>query len=132
MFSQKSHMFGYFVIPYVACSFVLALIGFSLLCRYIWIKGSYHILSLYYWSRGYNPFEYWEFSFHTTFLFFLATIFFVLAIGYYNIGFNHSEEKKTGLGKIIVYSALYRSLYTVPLILALYKLARGDIRWYTK
>ena len=128
----KQNAFGYFVIPYVTASFILALMGFFLFSRFFWIKGSYYVVSFYYWFFGYNPFAYLEFSFHATLLFFLATIFFVLALFYYRVGFSHSENKKVGVGKILSYALLYRALYVVPLIIALYKLAKGDIRWYTK
>ncbi len=128
----KNNAFGYFVIPYVAASFILALIGFGLFARYMWIKGSYYLVSFYYWFQGYNPFAYWEFSFHATLLLFLASLFFLLAIGYYKLGFNHSKYSHASIVQIFIYSALYRALYIIPLVLALYKLAKGDLRWYTK
>src|SRR3989338_10125375 len=133
MFEQRAHLFGYFVIPYVSASFILALIGFSLLCRYFWIKGSYYLFSFYYWFYGYNPFRYFDFVFYGTFLFFLATIFFVLAIFYYKLGLYNpqTKTKERTVIKIVTYSALYRALYIIPLVIALYKLAKGDLRWYT-
>ena len=48
---------------------------------------------------------------------------------------NFSEKKikkKKNLKTILVYTFIYRPLYLIPLILSLYKLAKGDIRWYTK
>lgn len=128
----KKGSFGFFVIPYVSASFILALIGFLLLVRFYYIKGTYQIVSLYYAMQGYPYWEYFEFRIYLTLLLFLATIFFVLAIYYYKIGFKNSETGNKSIIKILAYSFFYRSLYTIPLIIALYKLARGDIRWYTK
>lgn len=128
----KRGTFGYFVIPYVSASFILAIIGFLLLIRYIWVKGSYYIISLYYSLQGYNYLKYIEFSVSFTLLLFLAILFFGLAISYYKTGFKNSETRNKSVLKILAYSFFYRSLYVIPLILALYKLARGDIRWYTK
>ena len=128
----KKGAFGYFVIPYVSASFVLALIGFLLLTRYVWVKGSYSLVSLYYSLQGYNYFKYLEFSIPITILFILGAMFFILAIMYYKAGFKNSETGNKSILKILAYSFFYRSLYIIPLLLALYKLAKGDIRWYTK
>jgi len=130
MFRQSA--FGNFVVPYVTASFILAIIGFLLLSRYIWVKGSYQIVALYYSLRGYDYFKYLEFNLQLTLLLFLGILFFGLAIWYYKQGFIHSETGNKSVIKILAYSFFYRSLYIVPLILAIYKLARGDIRWYTK
>src|SRR3989344_6603579 len=35
----KRGAFGYFVVPYVAASFFLAILGFLLVIRYLWVKG---------------------------------------------------------------------------------------------
>lgn len=124
--------FGYFVIPYVSASFFFAILGFLLMMRFFWIKGSYHLVSLYYALRGYDYLDYMEFNIQFTLLLFLAGLFFILAIWYYKIGFLHSETGNKGILKILAYSFFYRSLYVVPLIIAIYKIFRGDIRWYTK
>ena len=62
----------------------------------------------------------------------LFVVFLILAIIYYKLGFIHSETGNKSVLKILAYSFFYRSLYIVPLIIAIYKLIRGDIRWYTK
>ncbi len=128
----KKGAFGYFVIPYVSASFILAIIGFLLMIRYLWIKGSYQLIALYYSFQGYDYFKYIEFSISFTLLLFLGLIFFSLAIYYYKTGFKHSETGNKSVLKILAYSFFYRALYVIPLIIALYKLAKGDIRWYTK
>ena len=128
----KKGAFGYFIIPYVSASFILAIIGFMLLIRYFWITGTYYLSSLYYYFQGYDPFLNFDFNFYLTLLFVFGAIFFCLAIWYYKIGFKQSESKSESLKKILIYSFIYRSLYIVPLIIAFYKLAKRDIRWYTK
>ncbi|MEK6899278.1 MAG: glycosyltransferase [Nanoarchaeota archaeon] len=124
--------FGYFVIPYVAASFFFAILGFILVIRYFWVRGSYYLLSGYYSLFGYNPFQYLELNLNLTLLMLFALTFFALAIFYYKIGFLNSETGNKSVLKILAYSFFYRSLYVVPLIIAIYKLARKDIRWYTK
>jgi poly-beta-1,6 N-acetyl-D-glucosamine synthase len=124
--------FGQFVIPYVTASFILAIIGFLLLIRYVWVKGSYQIAAVYYAFHGYDYFKYVEFSISLTLLLFMGAIFFILAMFYYKTGFKNSETGNKSVLKILAYSFFYRSLYVIPLIIAIYKLARGDIRWYTK
>ena len=128
----KKGAFGYFVIPYVASSFFLAIFGFLLWTRFVWTKGSYHIVSLYYAFKGYDYLKYLEFSFQLTLLLFLGVLFLVLAIIYYKIGFKNSETGKKNVIKILGYAFFYRSLYVIPLLIAIYKIVRGDLRWYTK
>lgn len=128
----KKGAFGYFVIPYVSASFILAIIGFLLLSRYVWVKGSYQIVSLYYSFSGYNFLEYIDFSISITLLLILGAFFFILAIIYYKIGFINSQTGNKGVLSILAYSFFYRSLYVIPLLIAIYKLLKGDIRWYTK
>src|SRR3989338_1637937 len=124
--------FGHFVIPYVTASFIFAIIGFLLFSRYIWIKGSYNLFSWYYSLQGYPFWRYFDYTFSFTLLLFLGICFFALAIWYYKTGFMSSETGNKSVIKIVGYSFFYRSLYVIPLNIALYKLARGDIRWYTK
>ena len=73
-----------------------------------------------------------EFFFIPTVLIFLAIIFFIITIWYYKIGFLNSETGDKNVLKILVYAMIYRSLYVMPLIIAIYKLIKGDLRWYTK
>jgi len=124
--------FGYFVVPYVTASFVLSLIGFALMMRFFWVKGNYYVYSLYYASKGYSFWRYFEFSLSLTLLLFLGGMFFIMAIIYYKIGFKNSETGNKSVLKILAYSFIYRPLYIIPLILALYKLSKGDLGWYTK
>ena len=124
--------FGYFVIPYVASSFFLAILGFLLWMRFVWTKGSFQLVSLYYAFKGYDYLKYLEFSFQLTLLFFLGFLFLILAIFYYKIGFKHSETGRKTVIKILGYAFFYRSLYVIPLLIAIYKIARRDLRWYTK
>ncbi len=128
----KKGAFGYFVIPYVTASFLLAIIGFVLLMRYIWIKGTYQITALYHALAGYDYLRYIEFSISFSLLLFLGIIFFSLAIFHYKTGFKNSETGNKSILKIMGYTLFYRVLYVIPLLIALYKLALGDIRWYTK
>lgn len=132
MLKTPVDVFGQFVIPYVTGSFILAVIGIFLLARYIWIQGSYQAYALYYLFKGYNYFGNFEIAFYLTFLFFLGFLFFVFSIWYYKTGFRHSETGNKSILKILLYTLFYRSLYMIPLVLAAYKLIRGDFRWYTK
>lgn len=132
LFKNPDMMFGYFVIPYVASAFFFALVGFSLMLRFILIKAPYYIIASFYFTEGYNLFRYFEFYFVPTALLFLATTFMIITLWYYKIGFKHSETKNKSILKILVYALIYRALYVVPLILAIYKLVKKDIRWYTK
>lgn len=128
----RHNAFGFFVVPYVTSSFILAIIGFILSMRFLWIKGTYHIISLYYSLIGYNYLKYFEFSFSFTLLLIMGSLFFILAIYYYKIGFIHSETGNKSVLKILAYSFFYRTLYVIPLIIAIYKLTKGDLKWYTK
>lgn len=132
MFRNPDNMFGYFVIPYVSSSFMLALLGFALMIRFFWIKGNYHFYSLYYLLSGYNYFGNWEFTFYFTLLVFLGVFFFIFSIWYYRLGFKNSETGNKSILKILLYSFVYRSFYVIPLIIAIYKMIKGDLRWYTK
>ncbi len=130
MFKQGA--FGYFVVPYVSASFAFAIIGFILLLRYFWIKGIYHAISAYYLVQGYGYFNYFDFRPLFTVLLLFGLGFFIMAVYYYKTGFKNSEAGNQSIFNIIIYSFIYRSLYIVPLIMALYKLAKRDVRWYTK
>jgi len=124
--------FGFFVVPYVSASFALAIIGFLLVIRYLWVKGSYYLVSAYYSFFGYQAFRYFEFSLLFTVLLLFGTLFLLVSWFYYKQGFKNSETGNQSILNIVIYSFIYRSLYVVPLIIALYKLAKRDIRWYTK
>jgi cellulose synthase/poly-beta-1,6-N-acetylglucosamine synthase-like glycosyltransferase len=128
----KNNAFGYFVVPYVSASFFFAIVGFLLLIRYFWVKLSYQLVSLYYMFLGYDYWRYIEFNFSITMLLIFSLLFFALAISYYKTGFIHSETGNKSILKILAYSFFYRSLYVIPLVLAIYKIVKGDLRWYTK
>ncbi|MEK6855549.1 MAG: glycosyltransferase [Nanoarchaeota archaeon] len=130
--NSPNYIFGRFVIPYVTTSFILALIGLFLVIRSIWITGSYHLYSLYYAFSGYSLFKYADFNFSISLLFIFAVIFLVCGIWYYKVGFKNSETGKKGIFSILAYSFIYRAFYVIPLVLAIYKMVRGDLRWYTK
>ncbi len=128
----KKGAFGYFVVPYVSASFALALLGFLLFLRYFWVKGVYHLVSIYYIFFGYNPLKYSDFSLSLTLLLLFGLLFLLSAIVYYKTGFKRSQTGNQNILNILAYSFIYRTLYTIPLLIALYKLGRNDIRWYTK
>ncbi len=128
----KKGAFGYFVIPYVTSSFALAIIGFLLFARFFWIKGNYYASSLFYAFRGYDYWRYIEFNISITLLLILGLTFFILAIIYYKMGFKNSQTGNKSIPKILSYSIFYRTLYVIPLLIAIYKIFKGDIRWYTK
>lgn len=128
----KKNAFGYFVIPYVALSFVLALLGFFLFIRYLWARGFFYLSSVFYSFKGYEILRYFNFDIHLTFLLFFGMTFFVLAIIHYKLGFKSSETGDKSIFKILAYTLIYRPLYVIPLLGAIYKIAKGDIGWYTK
>ncbi len=126
------NMFGYFVVPYVTSAFIFALIGFSLILRYFWIKGNYYFFSIYYAFQGYDYFNHLQFELYLSVLIIFSGIFLIISLYYYRLGFKNSETGKKNIFKILGYTFIYRPLYIVPLIIAIYKLVRGDIQWYTK
>jgi len=132
VFVNPGNLFGYFVIPYVALSFILAIIGFLLLSRFFWVKGSFYFYSIFYSFQGYKLFNNFELNLTLTLLIFIGSIFFVLALIHYKAGFKASETGNKSILKILSYTLIYRPLYIIPLLESIYKLARRDIRWYTK
>lgn len=130
--NPDKNLFGYFVIPYVSSAFLFALVGFGLILRYLWIKGNYQLLSAYYAFQGYNYFRYFEFELYLTILIIFSLGFLIVSIYYYKIGFKNSETGKKGILSILAYTFIYRPLYIIPLIMSIYKLIKGDIKWYTK
>jgi len=131
-FLRGENLFGYFVITYVGLSFVLALIGMFLLLRYFYLKFSPIFYTLPYLFKNYNPFMFFEFNFNLTLLSILGLMFLVLSVLYHKFAFRKSQLLKKGIVTILIYSFIYRPLYIVPLVMSLYKLIKGDIRWYTK
>jgi len=131
-FLRGKNLFGYFVISYVSLAFFLSLIGFFLLARYLWIKGVFYLFLTPAIFKGYNPFQALEFNFFFTLLFILGGVFFVLSFYYYSIAIKDLKYKSKSLLMILVYVFIYRPLYIIPYLISLYKLAKGDIGWYTK
>lgn len=131
-FFRGKNLFGYFVISYVTLSFFLAFVGLLLFLRWFWLKASLSLFSLPQIFKGYNPFMFMEFNLALTLTFLLGMGFFVFAIIYYKAAIKHSDLKSKGILTLLIYLFIYRSLYTIPYIMALYKLIKGDIRWYTK
>jgi len=132
IFRNPENTFGYFVIPYVALSFFFAMVGIILLVRYLWIKGAFYFYSFFYSLRGYNFFRYLDINIQLTIILIFSFIFLLISLVYYKTGFANSQMKKSSLMKILNYTIIYRSLYIIPLLLAFYKIIRGDIGWYTK
>jgi len=130
--ARGTNLFGFFIIPYVTLSFILAIVGIILLARFLWIKGAFYIFSIPLFFSGYNLSYFLHFNFLVTFLFILGFIFMILSLIYYLSAVSGTEFKKKSIKNIFVYIFLYRPLYVIPLILALYKFIRRDIRWYTK
>jgi len=127
---RTNNLFGYFVVPYVSLAFFLALVGFFLFSRFLLKKIYFYALSVPLIFRGYNIFRYVSFNFGLTFLLVLGMIFFSLALIYYKLALKDYENKK--IINILIYALIYRPLYILPLLISIYKLFRGDIRWYTK
>ena len=125
-----NNLFGYFVVPYVSLAFFLALVGFFLFSRFIFKKLYFYLLSIPLFFQGYNAFKYLSFNFGFSFLLVLGFIFFLLALTYYKLALKKYENRK--IINILIYALIYRPLYVLPLLISIYKLIRGDIRWYTK
>jgi cellulose synthase/poly-beta-1,6-N-acetylglucosamine synthase-like glycosyltransferase len=132
MVEQPQNVLGSIIIPYVSLAFILAFIGILLIGRYLWIKGIYNLTSIYYVFQGYDYLKYFQLEFNITLILILSVIFSLLSIYFYKLGAKQGEAHDTSILKILIYSFVFRSLYLIPLIMAIYKLARGDIRWYTK
>ncbi|MFC1710784.1 glycosyltransferase [Nanoarchaeota archaeon] len=125
-------VFGYVVISYVSLSFFLALVGLLLFLRLVLLKGSFYLSSFPFIFQGYNPFEFIEFSFSFTFLMIFGLLFMILAFTFYGIAIKRADLKSKSILTILTYTFIYRILYVIPLVTALYKLVKGDINWYTK
>lgn len=129
---RGTNFFGFFVIPYVTLAFFLSLVGIFLLLRFVWLKVSFYILSLPFLIKGYNPINMIELNFNITLLLILGAMFFVFTIKYYYSAVKNSEMKKLKIISLLSYIFIYRPLYLIPLIIACFRLIKGDIRWYTK
>jgi len=130
--SKGENLFSNFVMSYVALSFILALFGFFLFLRYVYLRAGKYVLAIPYIFKGYNPFAFSEFYFPVTILFILGMAFLALSIYYHKIALKSFGSKGKGIWTILTYIFIYRPLYTIPLIASFYKLAKRDIGWYTK
>jgi cellulose synthase/poly-beta-1,6-N-acetylglucosamine synthase-like glycosyltransferase len=131
-FALAKNLFGYFVITYVSLAFFLSLIGLGLFLRFIWLKVSLYLFSIPYIFQGYNPFKIFDFYIPFTLLLIMGLSFFTLSFIYYRIAIKDANLKKKDTLAILTYAFIYRPLYLIPLVTAIYRLIKGDIGWYTK
>lgn len=131
-FFKGENLFGYFIVTYVFLAFLLAFIGLILFGRYLWIKGVEYFTLAPYLFKGYNPFTLLNFNFSITLLFIFGAIFFILSLFYYKLAIEKSELKSKGILTILLFLFIYRPIYLIPYVISLYKLVKGDFRWYTK
>jgi cellulose synthase/poly-beta-1,6-N-acetylglucosamine synthase-like glycosyltransferase len=129
---RGENLFGYFVITYVSLSFLLALIGFLLVSRFIFLKGYFYFSSIPFILKGYSLTSFFTFNFTFGLLAITGGMFFILSFLYYKISIKNDDLESKSILTIIKYLVLYRPLYLIPLLGALYKLSKNDIRWYTK
>lgn len=129
---KGKNLFGYFVLSYVSLSFFLAFIGFLLFLRYIILKSILYFRLTPYLLQGYNPLDYWNINLSASLLFIMGALFFAISLVYYKFSMQKSEFQGKSIFKILIYIFIYRPLYLIPYLGALYKLTRRDIRWFTK
>ncbi len=129
-YALRENIFGYFVITYVTFSFILALIGIILLARFFWLKFSNYLFLSPYLLQGYNPLLFFKIDFYFTILIIFGLSFLALSIVYYKLALRDSEKR--GIFGILIYAFVYRPLYTIPLLMSIYKLIKGEFGWYTK
>ena len=131
-FLKGENLFGYFVMNYVTLSFLLALVGIFLILRTFFLKWIFYLGGLPFLFQGYNPFKFIEIKFIFSFLLLFGLIFLSLAIVFYKFSIRGEKLKRKNILTILIYAFIYRPLYIIPLIAAIFKLIRKDIRWYTK
>ena len=131
-FLRGRNLFGYFVISYVSLAFFLAFIGFLLMFRYLALKFSSYAFSIPYILKGYNPFEFIEFNLPLTILFILGILFLTLSLVYYKLALKNSDIKAKSIMSILIFIFIYRPLYLIPYLISIYRIIKGDVRWYTK
>lgn len=132
LFKHMENLFGYFIIGYVFFSFLFAILGFFLFLRYIYTKFLPYVVSLPYYFQGYNPFRLLRVSPLVTLLLVFAAFFFGLSLVYYKYASRESDLTRKNIRTILIYIFIYRPLYVIPLLLSFVKLAKRDIKWYTK
>ncbi|VVB77756.1 Glycosyltransferase AglI [uncultured archaeon] len=129
---KGKNAFGYFVISYVGLAFFLALVGFILMFRFIFLKTYFYLWTMPFLLKGYNPLEFLGFNFLVTILFILSSLFLLLSFVYYFLILKDTNLRAKGILTVIIYNFIYRPLYLIPLILAMYRLKKGNLGWYTK
>jgi cellulose synthase/poly-beta-1,6-N-acetylglucosamine synthase-like glycosyltransferase len=131
-FFRGETLFGYFVMAYIFLSFILALIGFIMLSRFVLMKLKLYALSIPLFFRGYSVLSPLEFNLAITLVLLLGIIFTILSIFYYKYIIHNGDVKNKTIFSILIYTFIYRSFYMVPLVDSMIKLIKGDLRWYTK
>ncbi|MBT7238136.1 glycosyltransferase family 2 protein [Candidatus Woesearchaeota archaeon] len=131
-FLRGENLFGYFVMSYVSVSFILSFLGLFLLSRYFYLRFAPYVFSLPYFFEGYNPFLFFDFYIPFTLLLMFGIVFLILSVSYHKLTLKGTEVKNKSIRTILVYTFIYRPLYLIPLVISIYKLIKGDIRWYTK
>ncbi len=131
-FLRGSTLFGYFIIGYICLSFILALLGFIMITRFFYLKLKFFLFSTPLFFHGYNPIFMLEINFIMTLVFLLGIIFTFLSFAYYKYIIRHGNVKDKNFFYLFIYIFIYRTFYMIPLVVSLYKLIKGDIRWYTK
>jgi len=129
---RGENIFGYFVVTYVALSFILALIGFLLVARFVYLKTYFYLLSIPFVAKGYGLINFLSVDFSFGLLFIMGGMFFILSFTYYKVSIRNDDLESKSILTILIYLMIYRPLYLIPLLTALYKIAKRDIRWYTK
>ena len=129
---RGENIFGYFVVTYVALSFILALIGFLLVARFVFLKVYFYLLSMPFIAKGYGLINFLDVDFTFGLLFIMGGMFFILSFVYYKISIKNDDLESKSILTILIYLMIYRPLYLIPLLTALYKIAKRDIGWYTK
>ena len=131
-FFQGENLFGYFILSYVSLSFFLAFIGFLLLLRYVIKKAIFYFGLMPFIIKGYNPFGMVEYNFFISFLFIMGASFLITSIIQYKFALKNADIKNKGIFSILVYIFIYRPLYLIPYLKAIFNIIKGDVRWYTK
>jgi len=128
----SKNIFGYFVVTFVTLAFILAFLSIILLLKFFITKLFFYFSLIPFIFKGYNPFKFVHFDFYITIIFIFGVIFFILSMLYYSLMREEFALKTMNLRILLVYIFIYRSLYIIPLIMAVYKLAKGELGWYTK
>ena len=133
LFSSKYGMLGKFVTPFFLLSVITSLSGFAIFVYSIFLI----ILRVLYWfiaptMMAQNLGD--AFLLPNVFMFF-GVIIFILSLVYLYFGLNtmenrrHFNIRKLGFIEIICYLTFYVTIFPVILLVAMYRIARGDMSW---